>query len=308
MPIAPSRPPELVGRVFRGSTAVRQGLLTKKQLRGTAWRRLRQDVYADAALPVTYRLLISAVGLTMPVGAGFTGRSAATLWGVQDIAAPEDPVDVILPAGTRWNPGPGVRVRSVPHGRELVRRGRWLCASRVDTAVDLIRWAGSEAEAVVLLDSLCHEGMVRLEDVREAVGALSPCRGSARARRATELADGLAESPQETRLRLVLIRNGLPPPVAQFRVFDDEGFVARTDLAYPELKIAIEYDGLWHGERQAFLSDRRRLNRLVAAGWVVLHVTANDLRQPERLAARVRALRAQRLAATNTRGGPSQRA
>jgi very-short-patch-repair endonuclease len=49
-------------------------------------------------------------------------------------------------------------------------------------------------------------------------------------------------------------------------VFDEAGFVARVDFAYPDLKIAIEYDGLWHGERQAFLSDRRRLNRLAAAG------------------------------------------
>ncbi|TKJ35661.1 hypothetical protein A6V29_14205 [Blastococcus sp. CCUG 61487] len=281
--------------------AVRQGLLTKKQLRSAAWRRLRQDVYVDAALPVTHRLLISAVGLTLPVGAGFTGRSAATLWGVPDIATPDDPIDVILPAGTRWNPGPGVRVRSMPRGRQLVRRGRWLCASRVDTAVDLVRWAGTVEEAVVLLDRLCHEGMVRLEDVRAAVGTLGPCWGSARARRATDLADGLAESPQETRLRLLLLRNGLPPPVAQFRIYDDEGFVARTDLAYPELKIAIEYDGLWHAERQAFLSDRRRLNRLVAAGWVVLHVTADDLRHPEQLAARVRTLRAERSATKDAR-------
>jgi very-short-patch-repair endonuclease len=67
----------------------------------------------------------------------------------------------------------------------------------------------------------------------------------------------------------VLVRAGLPSPVAQFRVFDEEGFVARVDFAYPELRIAIEYDGLGHGERRAFLSDRRRLNRLVAAGWIV---------------------------------------
>src|SRR3712207_7059217 len=50
------------------------------------------------------------------------------------------------------------------------------------------------------------------------------------------------------------------------RVFDDDGFVARVDFAGPELRIAIEYVGLWHGERRAFLADRRRLNRLVAAG------------------------------------------
>ena len=80
-----------------------------------------------------------------------------------------------------------------------------------------------------------------------------------------------------------------------------DGFIARVDFAYPELRLAIEDDGLWHAERRAFLDDRRRLNRLDAAGWVVLHVTVDDLRRAEVLIARVRALRARRLAETNTR-------
>ena len=195
MPTPPARPPELVGRVFRGTTVIAQGLLTRKQLRSKAWRRLRQDVYADIAMPVTDRLMVSAVGLVLPAGAGFTGRSAATLWGVRDIAGGTDPVDVLVPAGSRWNAGPDVRVRTLPSGQALVRRGMWLCASRVDTAVDLIRW-GETDEAVVLLDQLCGAGMVRLDDVRDAVLHLPRCQGSAQARRVAALADGLAESPR----------------------------------------------------------------------------------------------------------------
>src|SRR3954469_17189406 len=102
VPTTPARPPQLVGRVFRGSSVVAEGLLTKKQLRSSIWRRLRQDVYADAALAVTHRLMVSAVGLTLPDGAGFAGRSAATLWGFTDVASPTDPVEVVLPAGPRW--------------------------------------------------------------------------------------------------------------------------------------------------------------------------------------------------------------
>jgi hypothetical protein len=279
---------------------VAQGLLTKKQLRSSAWVRLRQDVYADATLPLTHRLLVSAVGLVLPEGAGFAARSAAVLWGVPDIAGAADPVEVVLPPGVRWNAGSDVRARSLMAGQQLVRRGRWLCTSRVDTAVALIR-RGDIDESVVLLDRVCGAGMVGLQDVREAVAGLSWYRGMVRARTVAEWADGIAESPQETRLRLLFRRAGLPLPVAQFRVFDEDGFVARVDFAYPELRIAIEYDGLWHGERQAFLSDRRRLNRLIAAGWVVLHVTAEEMRRPARLAARIRALRAQRVAMINTR-------
>jgi very-short-patch-repair endonuclease len=95
-----------------------------------------------------------------------------------------------------------------------------------------------------------------------------------------------------------------PHPVAQFRISDAEGFVARVDLAYPELKLAIGYDGMWHGERRAFLEDRR-LNRLSAARWVVVHVTAEDLDRPGRLLARLRELRARRRQAMNARWRPS---
>lgn len=299
MPTPPARPPQLVGRVFRGSTVVARGLLTSKQLRSSGWRRVRQDVYADAALPVTHRLLVSAVGLVLPLGAGFGGRSAAVLWGADDVAGADDPVDVLLPRGVRWNAGPGVRRRALGPHQRLERVGRWWCTGRAETAVDVVRWLPLD-DGVVLLDRLVTAGMTDLGGVR-AAAALPRCQGSARAREAARLADGRAESPQETRVRLVLLRAGLPAPVAQFRVFDAAGFVARVDLAYPDLRIAVEYDGLWHGERRAFLADRRRLNRLVAAGWVVLHVTLEDLRDPGRLVARVRALRAQRSAGTAAR-------
>lgn len=300
MPTPAARPEPLRGRVFRGSVAVRRGLLTTKQLRSSAWRRLRQDVYADASLEITHRLLVSAVGLVLPEGAGFTGLSAAVLWGVPDVAGLDDPVEVVLPDGLRWHPGPGVRVHRSAGVVHLEPAGRWPCTGRVDTAVRLIR-RGGEDDAVVLLDRLLAGGMVRLADVRDAVAVLPRGRGSAQARRVAALAVEFAESPQETRLRLVLVRAGLPAPVPQFRVFDDEGFVARVDLAYPELRIALEYDGLWHSERRAFLDDRRRLNRLVDAGWVVVHVTVDDLRDPERLLARIRAVRARRLAEMRAR-------
>lgn len=300
MPVSPVRPAHLRGRVFRGSTAVRNGWLTPKQLRGPAWRRLRQDVYADARLDITHRVLVTAVGLTLPPGAGFAGVSAAAMWGQPDLAGAADPVEVVLPPGRRWSPAEGVRVRALLAGRELVRRGRWLCTSRVDTAVDLIRFAGVQ-DGVVLLDRLVRSRFVALEEVRRAVENLPACPGRTRARKVAGLADGLAESEQETRLRLLLHGSGLPASVAQHRIFDTEGFVAKVDLAFPDWKIAIEYDGLWHGERRAFLDDRRRLNRLVAAGWIVLHVTVADLQRPEQLLARLRALIAGRVSRVNTR-------
>jgi len=75
--------------------------------------------------------------------------------------------------------------------------------------------------------------------------------------------------------------------VAQFRVIDQNGFVARVDFAWPDKKVAVEYDGLWHAEPGQFARDRRRLNRLRAAGWRVVFVTAADLRDPAGLLAAI---------------------
>lgn len=129
-------------------------------------------------------------------------------------------------------------------------------------------------------------GLADLASVRWLAGsALGP--GSRRARQACALADGLAESPQETRLRLLLHDSGLPMPTAQYRVQDATGVVARVDFGWPAQRLALEYDGLWHAEPGQFARDRQRLNRLTAAGWRVVFVTAADLHQPTRLIARI---------------------
>jgi very-short-patch-repair endonuclease len=72
-------------------------------------------------------------------------------------------------------------------------------------------------------------------------------------------------------------------------VYDDVGFVARVDFAWPEQRVAVEYEGRWHGERQHVATDRRRLNRLTAAGWTVIFVTAEDMQDPAQLLLRIEA-------------------
>lgn len=285
----PSRPAELRGRVFRGADAVASGLLTEDQLRSRAWRRIRQGVYADASLPVTHNLLTRAVALVMPPSAVFGGLTAAMLWGASGLASAADPVEVIVPPGIRWSPRSGVRVReAVLAPQDCVGRAGLRWTTRTRTGLDVVR-RGALDDAVVLLDQLASTGVVRLDEVREAALAQPRGRGSRLAREAAQLADGLAESPQETRVRLLLLRAGLPAPKAQHRVFDDDGFVARVDFAWPELRVVVEYDGLWHAEPGQFARDRQRLNRLVAAGWRVIFVTAVDLYRPELLVARIAA-------------------
>jgi hypothetical protein len=258
-------------------------VLTRDQLRSGAWRRLRQDVYADATVPVDHRLMARGVSLVAPRSAALGGLSAAVLWGARDLATAEDPVEVVVPPGTRWSPGPGVVVRTARLDGDVVHDGRGLrWTARVRTAVDLIRRDCGD-ESVVLLDQLIEAEVVTLGAVRAAVEALPRCRGSRTARRTAVLADGRAQSPPETRLRLLLHRSSLPTPVAQYIVEADGRFVARVDFAWPDRRLALEYDGAWHGEPGQLAKDRRRLNRLTAADWRVRFVTAADMYRPDAL-------------------------
>lgn len=55
-------PRELRHQVFRGPVAVRAGLLTADQLRGSEFVRLFRGVYADARLEIDHRLRVEAAG------------------------------------------------------------------------------------------------------------------------------------------------------------------------------------------------------------------------------------------------------
>jgi very-short-patch-repair endonuclease len=91
------------------------------------------------------------------------------------------------------------------------------------------------------------------------------------------LADPGAQSPTESHLRVRLVLAGLPRPVAQHPVRGPSGLVLHPDLAWPQFRVAVEYDGQWHADPDQLTRDRYRLNQLVAAGWLVLHVTGRRL-------------------------------
>jgi very-short-patch-repair endonuclease len=282
--------------MFRGSEQLRAGTLTRGQLRSSAWQRVFPDVYACSTLTLDHgRRARAAARLLLP-GAVVTGRSAAVLWGV-DLAGPDDAVEVAVTAACRAGAVRGLVVtRRLLRNDDVVERCGVRVTTPLRTALDLARIEPLE-EAVVCLDRFIRAGRVGLAEVRDGARTLTGP-GCRRVRRAVELSDGLAESPQETRVRLLLHASSLPRPVAQFEVRDvADRFVARVDFGWPEQKVALEYEGVWHGERQNVARDRNRLNRLAAAGWTVVFVTAADLRDPVQLIARIAAaLRAPRFA------------
>jgi len=285
--VPPARPaPELRGRSFRGTTVVARGLLTRDDLRGPSWRRLFPDVYADAGLEVTHLLRTRVAARVLLPHAIVSGVSAAVLWGLEELAGAEDDVELTVPPGTPRGAAPGVTVR-----RRVLRAGhvRPVAGVRATspelTALEVAARLTPD-EGVVLLDRFVAARLTTLTTLRADAAELTG-RGCRPARRAADRADGLAASPQETRLRLPLHRSSLPRPVAQHRVHARGRFVARLDFAWPERRLALEYEGAWHTTRIA--ADRRRIEALQAAGWQVLFVTAADLHDPGALLARIAA-------------------
>ncbi|GAB3357041.1 endonuclease domain-containing protein [Modestobacter lapidis] len=285
MPVPPVVPAELRSRVFRGTAVVGAGLLTRAQLRSSPWRRVLPDVYVHEDVAVTHALRArAAAGVLLP-DAVVTGCSAAVLWGV-DLAGPADDVELTRAPGTNPVRVPGLRVRRAVLPPGAVGRRRGVAVTTPEATAAAVAAALPGDDGVVAVDRLVHSGVVDLDAVRRCAASLTGP-GSRRARDVCALADGLAESPQETRVRLLVRRSPLPDPVAQFRVYDGARFVARVDFGWPDRRVALEYDGLWHADPGQLGRDRARLNRLTAAGWRVVFGTAADLHHGHRLLARV---------------------
>jgi very-short-patch-repair endonuclease len=74
------------------------------------------------------------------------------------------------------------------------------------------------------------------------------------------------------------VRAGLPRPEVQYRIEDEHGFVlARSGLAYPSAKLAIEYDGDTHFSRRREETDRQRDAALAGYGWLTLRLGPDDV-------------------------------
>lgn len=267
---------------------MRAGLVTKGELRGPGYRRLFPDVYLAAGVEPDLVVRSLAAGLLVaPAGGVLAGYSAAAVLRA-DCAPLWAPADVLVPGHIRGRPGLRVR-RGTATGRDRWTAHGMPVTSPLRTAWDLAREL-ELVEAVVAVDSLATRGGFAPEELLARAAAQPGARGCRRLPRAVELADPRAESPMESRLRVNLVLGGLPPPQVQWTLVHDREPVARFDLAYPEVRLAVEYDGRGHDD----LLDRRRDIRTGRLGWYTARFTAADLAQPAAVVSAVRALLAVR--------------
>lgn len=135
------------------------------------------------------------------------------------------------------------------------------------------------------------------DELRAAIDRHRPARGTAKLDEALEHVRTGVDSRRETHTRLTIVRAGLPEPAIAAPIVVLGGVVLHPDLSYPELKIAIEYEGEEHRlDAARWRDDITRRRALEAAGWVVIRVTIADLRAPDGFLADIRGQRRRRLA------------
>ena len=253
--------------------------------RNGRWRHLDRGVWGEGPEdPTSLDLAIAAVIATDGVA---SGRLTGVLCGLDSIEL-RGP-DLTLPPGrSTWRPG--VRRRVLPCDRMTVINGI-RCTNGLQTMLDL---AGCLDDATweQALESALRKELLIVADLEEAAGV---CRGTARVQRVLALRppDAL---PTESLLETLMVQlsrtiPGLDPPERQVVIVNEHGqFVARVDLAWPDLGLFIELDGEHHLGQPVY--DASRETAIVAAtGWLPGRFTWTEVvRFPHSTARRLAAL------------------
>jgi very-short-patch-repair endonuclease len=200
--------------------------------------------------------------------------TAAALWGLVPEAPPEVSVTLVghnvgRPTGLRIHRVVALDVRDVRlrYGLPVTSPARTMIDFAGEAPSAAVEAALNEARVLRLLtDETLREAMGRCP-LRKGVGRLG-------ALLRAERGPFVTRSETERRLRCIVERGELSRP--QFNVWL---FGHLVDAVWPEAKLVVEVDGYnVHGHRRAFESDRRRDQQLAAQGFVVVRVTARQLR------------------------------
>lgn len=126
--------------------------------------------------------------------------------------------------------------------------------------------------------------LMTMDDLRQELADGGPRRRELLVRALSETRPG-AETSEETRLRLMLVRSGLPEPVLNLELRHDGRFIARLDLAYPRYRVSVEHDGRVHAENSVqFAKDADRWDAIRAASWSHVRILSHHMRPDPQVA------------------------
>jgi hypothetical protein len=258
---------------FIGREALASGAMNRHQLR-TRFQAICPGVYLSQQSAPSLQDRIHAAWLWSRREGIVAGLAASALHGAKWI---DDDVPVELIHSNPRAPR-GVRTRRdtlLPDEVELKRSLRVTTTAR--TAFDIGRRERLD-DAVAHLDSLMRVTQLKVSDI-EALAERHPrARNLRQLESVLKLVDPGAQSPKESSLRLLLTRAGLPRPQTQIPVMGkDEWPIAYLDMGWPDLMVAVEYDGDQHRtDRRQYLKDIRRYEILEQLGWIIVRVVAED--------------------------------
>jgi very-short-patch-repair endonuclease len=276
----------LTGPTTRASAA--DAGISDWQLRHRDVVRLSRDTYLPRALLTSLPERIAAVLLTAPPEAVVSHLTAAAIWGLEIPLQPADDrihLSVVTGSAVRARADRAVH-RSPLTADQVEARLGFRVTTPPRTWRDLAMMLAPAALLAVTDQLVAHWSS---SGELAAQLALRPSgRGAARARAVLPLADPRPGSPMESVVRWLLHAARVPAPDLQHEIWTPEG-TFHPDLAWPELKVLVEFDGDHHRDRKTFVDDLRRQNALVAAGWTVLRFSSADvLGHPERVVAQIR--------------------
>lgn len=273
---------------FRGSQATRSGALSRYEL-SRNYVRVFRDTYVCDGTIVDARTMAIAASICVGDGAVIAGVSAAAVHGAKWID-PSTPPSVLATGRSHQLPGLRIHHDAFDTDDVMIAQG-FAVSTPVRTGFDIGRWVPSPL-SVVFLDSLLAATCVDGEAIRAYALQRPGTRGIRRLFGALDVVDCGAESPQETRTRLLLVEAGLPKPETQIEIRDSSNrFVARIDMGWRRWRVGVEYEGVhhWLDERQR-TRDIERFEDLDRAEWQIVRVNSEQMRlRPHEVMARVRA-------------------
>ena len=265
-------------------------------LRAGVLRPLWCGVVVDAERELDVRTRAAAALLTTNRDAVICGPTAAVLNGCTAVSSPDIHVLVPYSRNPKSRPGLVVHHGSFYRDQVIVLDGLRVL-SLCQVIADLLCLA-RPADALAVGDEALHRAGPSCDDFRRAVAdrirARPDPRGTVRGAFLWELASPRAESAAESWTRMLLIEKGLPLPEVNFCILSPAGReLYRLDLAWPSLRIAVEYDGhAVHQGREE--QDAEREDDLRRRGWIVVRARAADLADPTRFLAELRGAFARR--------------